>query len=187
MILHSARAAGTTILSSHDLCCAAADAARNAGFLAIIDNTCDEGTYEAAAKYLVDRLTQERQHAERVCVISAGEVSVRLPQTSGRGGRNQHFALECARLFAARSIEAAVVSAGSDGIDGNSDAAGGVADHTTFARAGSLGLNAAAGASRLPTATPSFRRLETTLSRVQPATICVTCAILLSEASGSQP
>jgi len=51
------------------------------------------------------------------------------------GGRNQHFVLECARRIAAGNHAITVLSAGSDGIDGNSPAAGAVADERTVRRA----------------------------------------------------
>ena len=58
----------------------------------------------------------------------------------GVGGRNQQFALACANKIAGENIT--VLSAGTDGIDGNSPAAGAIADGTTLARAHALGLNA---------------------------------------------
>ena len=61
---------------------------------------------------------------------------------SGSGGRNQAFVLACAPRIAGERI--AVISAGTDGIDGNSPAAGAVADGDTFARAQALGLSAQA-------------------------------------------
>ena len=67
-----------------------------------------------------------------VC-ISAGEVTVRVPPwCAGRGGRNQHFALLCSERIAGDEIT--VLSAGSDGMDGNSPAAGAVVDGRTVAQ-----------------------------------------------------
>jgi len=67
----------------------------------------------------------------RVCLISVGEVGVTLPEVVGEGGRNQQFALWCAREVARRGAAATILSVGSDGIDGNSQAAGAVCDETT--------------------------------------------------------
>jgi hydroxypyruvate reductase len=64
---------------------------------------------------------------------------VPLPPVPGLGGRNQHFALYCARAVRGQPI--AVLSAGTDGIDGNSPAAGAVVDGTTCARSRALGLS----------------------------------------------
>jgi hydroxypyruvate reductase len=57
----------------------------------------------------------------------------------GVGGRNQQFALYCARKIAGENIT--VLSAGSDGIDGNSPAAGAIVDGTTLERAKARGLD----------------------------------------------
>ena len=52
---------------------------------------------------------------------------------TGKGGRNQHFALLCSQLIAGEVMT--VLSGGSDGIDGNSDAAGAIVDGRTVERA----------------------------------------------------
>jgi hydroxypyruvate reductase len=64
---------------------------------------------------------------------------VKVPANAGTGGRNQHFALYCAQKIAGEDI--VVLSAGTDGIDGVSPAAGAVADGTTLDRARSAGLD----------------------------------------------
>jgi glycerate 2-kinase len=56
----------------------------------------------------------------------------------GVGGRNQQFALACAERIAGENIT--VLSAGTDGVDGNSPAAGAVADGETLARASAMGM-----------------------------------------------
>lgn len=75
-----------------------------------------------------------------VCVISGGETTVTL-RGKGLGGRNQEFV-----LAAAIEIEGlgnvVILSGGTDGTDGPTDAAGAVADGTTLARAIALGLDA---------------------------------------------
>ena len=58
------------------------------------------------------------------------------------GGRNSAFVLACVEKIAGQKIT--VLSAGTDGIDGNSPAAGAVADGQTLARAKALGLDPAA-------------------------------------------
>jgi hydroxypyruvate reductase len=81
-----------------------------------------------------------------VCLISGGEVTVKVTQTGGVGGRNQHFALHCATEIAGENI--VVLSAGTDGIDGNSPATGAVACGTTVQRAHDAGLDARAALAR---------------------------------------
>ena len=62
-----------------------------------------------------------------------------LNENPGTGGRNQQFVLQCALELARHPGERlAVLSAGSDGIDGNTHAAGAIADVTTVARAHAL-------------------------------------------------
>ena len=97
--------------------------------------------FERAAEYLLKRLRELREESPRVCLISGGEVTVKVTN-GGIGGRNQQFALSCAGKIAGENIT--VLSAGTDGIDGNSPAAGAVADGSTVTRAQSSGLEALA-------------------------------------------
>jgi hydroxypyruvate reductase len=134
-----------SLLSSDDLCRLAGENAARLGFYIVVDNRCDDWDYRDAAVYLLDRLQELRQLYPKVCLLSAGEVSVRLPPAHGAGGRNQQFVLECSRLINERNLKATVLSGGSDGVDGNSPAAGAVGDETTMARAASRGLDIIAG------------------------------------------
>lgn len=116
----------------------AAEAAAHAGFAVVTDNSCDDWDYARAAEYLLARLRESRQSHPRVCLISGGEVTVKVAN-GGVGGRNQQFALACAEQISGESIT--VLSAGTDGIDGNSPAAGAVVDGTTTGRARERGLD----------------------------------------------
>ncbi|MBZ5646111.1 MAG: DUF4147 domain-containing protein [Acidobacteriia bacterium] len=127
------------ILSSATAQKAAADKAALSGFTVEEDNTCDDWDYAKAADHLLKRLQELRKGASRVCLISAGEVTVKVSQPAGTGGRNQQFALYCAEKIAGQNI--CVLSAGTDGVDGNSRAAGAVVDGTTVARARATGLD----------------------------------------------
>src|SRR5262249_48332245 len=71
------------------------------------------------------------------CHIAGGETTVTVTGT-GRGGRNQEFALALTAALAGTDI--AVLSAGSDGIDGPTDAAGAFVDGSTSRRARAKGL-----------------------------------------------
>ena len=130
-----------SLLSSEDLCKIAGESAAQRGFYVVVDNSCDDWDYRDAATYLLNRLEELRRQYPRVCLLSAGEVSVPISSKHGLGGRNQQFALECARLIAERTLKAAVLSGGSDGMDGNSPAAGAACDETTAARAISKDLD----------------------------------------------
>jgi glycerate 2-kinase len=122
------------LLSSVEMGEAARRAAEELGFAVVIDNTCDDWPYHAAADYLLARTRDLRRTHARVCVISCGEVTVTLPTTlkdTARGGRNQQWALYIAMQLRASDAPIAVLSGGSDGIDGNSPAAGAVVDEST--------------------------------------------------------
>lgn len=127
-----------TVLSNQTAIDAAADSAKRAGFTVEVDNSCDDWDYARAADYLLGRLQELRQKSGKVCLISGGEVTVKVSD-GGIGGRNQQFALACAQKITREKI--AVLSAGTDGIDGNSPAAGAVVDNTTIQRAEVQGKN----------------------------------------------
>jgi glycerate 2-kinase len=129
------RARWWTVLSNQVAIDQAAIAASAAGFAVEIDNSCDDWPYDKAASYLLGRLRELRSKVSRVCLISGGEVTVTV-RNGGTGGRNQQFALACAELIAGDDIT--VLSAGTDGIDGNSPAAGAVVDGSTMFRVASL-------------------------------------------------
>lgn len=118
-------------------------AAERCGYL--VDNTVDVDNlpYATAAEQLLQRL--EALHVahpgQRVAIVTTGEVTVRLPSHPGIGGRNSQFAVHCAPLIENQPI--AVLSCGTDGIDGNAPSAGGIVDGTTLARANASGLDVA--------------------------------------------
>jgi hydroxypyruvate reductase len=132
------RARWWTVLSNAALLEAAKKEAKRQGFVVEIDNSCDDWDYAKAADDLLSRLRELRKEHERVCLLSGGEVTVHV-ENGGIGGRNQQFALYCAEKIAGENI--CVLSAGSDGIDGNSPAAGAMADGTTLERAKARGLD----------------------------------------------
>ncbi|MBI3683297.1 MAG: glycerate kinase [Acidobacteria bacterium] len=96
------------------------------------------GVHGAIAREIRDRGQPLRSPA---CVISGGETTVTL-RGSGKGGRNQEFALAAA-LEIGGVRDCVILSAGTDGTDGPTDAAGAVCDTTTIERARALGLDAA--------------------------------------------
>jgi glycerate 2-kinase len=127
------RARWWTVLSNKVAIDEAAVAATRAGFAVEVDNSCDDWPYDQAATFLLNRLRDLRSKVSRVCLISGGEVTVTV-RNGGIGGRNQQFALACAEQISGQDIT--VLSAGTDGIDGNSPAAGAVVDGSTLIRAG---------------------------------------------------
>ena len=69
-----------------------------------------------------------------LCIISGGETTVRTAG-SGKGGRNQEFALAMVRGLDRLGGQVAAASVGTDGVDGPTDAAGAVVDSATVTRA----------------------------------------------------
>ena len=81
-----------------------------------------------------------REHAGGLCLLSAGETTVRVTG-SGTGGRNQELALAAVQGLGTIGRVAALASVGTDGIDGPTDAAGAIADSTSALRAQASGLD----------------------------------------------
>ena len=115
-------------------------AAEGTGCMTCCDNATDDWPVERAAEYLLAQLEELHSNnpTRRVAVIADGEVSSPI-RGNGIGGRNAAFVLSCVEKIAGKHI--AVLSAGTDGIDGNSPAAGAVADGETLARAHAVGLD----------------------------------------------
>jgi len=134
------RAHFQVLLGVRDLFHQAHRAAEAAGCVTICDNSTDDWPLGQAADYLLDQLAQLKRGnpTRRVAVLADGEVS--SPVTGeGIGGRNAAFVLYCVEKIAGKAL--AVLSAGTDGIDGSSPAAGAVADGGTLARARAAGLD----------------------------------------------
>ena len=130
------------LLSSHDLVENARALAEKAGYHVAVDNSCDDWDYADAARYLLERFHALRAETPRLCLISVGEVTVTMDRTPGAGGRNQQFVMACAlELEQYPGERLTVFSAGSDGIDGNTQSAGAIADPTTVARAHTFGFH----------------------------------------------
>lgn len=135
---------------------AAAAAAADCGFAVDIDNSCDDWDYARAADHLLDRLRDRRRTEPRLCLLSGGEVTVEVTEGDGVGGRNQHFALYCAQKIPGENIT--VLSAGTDGVDGNSLAAGAVVDGSTLERGRAQHLEAEKALARFDSH-PFFRAI----------------------------
>lgn len=108
----------------------------------VIDEPVTGDTTAAAEDFARTLIRCQRELREPACVIAGGETTVRV-RGSGRGGRNQEFALVVARaLSGIDGID--LLSAGSDGIDGPTDAAGAFASSLTMPAARSLGIDGSA-------------------------------------------
>ncbi len=134
------RAAFQILLGRHDLFHAAHHASESAECVTFCDNTTDNWPLSDAVDFLLAQLDTLKQAnpGKAVAVIADGEVS--SPVTgNGVGGRNLAFVLDAVKKIAGRKI--AVLSAGTDGVDGSSPAAGAVADGQTLPQAQALGLD----------------------------------------------
>jgi glycerate 2-kinase len=136
-----ARARFEILLGERELLHAAHHCCEAEGFTCLVDTETDNWPLEKAAEHLLAQLEilKKENPRRRVAIFAGGEVS--SPVTAdGVGGRNSAFVLACVPKIAGKRI--AVLSAGTDGVDGNSPAAGAVADGETLARAEAVGLDA---------------------------------------------
>lgn len=129
---------------------AAAREARRLGYrTAILSTFVDGETREIArmhAAILKEICVSGSPLRRPACAITGGETTVTI-RGNGKGGRNQEFAL--AGAIALEGVSGCgILSAGTDGTDGPTDAAGAWADGTTVARAKSKGLDPAAALRR---------------------------------------
>jgi glycerate 2-kinase len=128
------------LLGMDDLFHPAHRAAEAEGFITCCDNTTDDWPVESAAEELLKQLEELRETHRGRCVALIADGEVSSPVTgNGIGGRNSAFVLACVEKIAGKKI--AVLSAGTDGIDGNSPGAGAVADGETLVRAGAMQLD----------------------------------------------
>jgi len=124
----------------------AARAAKDLGYKTMILSSTIEGETRDVARMHAAIARQIRTYEQParppVCVISGGETTVTMRNgNAGKGGRNQEFALAAA-IEVAGLEDILILSAGTDGTDGPTDAAGAIADGTTVARANSNALEA---------------------------------------------
>lgn len=132
--------------SNADAICAAAAAAKGRGYHVLNLGPYVEGeTREVAiavAGITRNILATSEPVAPPACILIGGETTVTLDGGAGKGGRNQEFVLAAAAKLGAEGMRGvAILSGGTDGEDGPTDAAGGVATEETLVRATDLGLD----------------------------------------------
>lgn len=125
---------------------AAAVKASEMGYAVEIAADINEQEIDSGCELLLFRMRDawERNGGKPICLLSGGEFSCPV-RGDGIGGRNLETVLRCSLKMneVLTTAQWAILSAGTDGIDGNSEAAGAVADETTTVRASSAGLDAA--------------------------------------------
>jgi hydroxypyruvate reductase len=140
------------LLDNEAVTSAAAESARRRGFVVRKVPNLVEGPIEDGCRQLASQLFELRRSignsGQTVCLISGGEFSCPV-RGDGKGGRNSEATLRCllelqtaTKHVPDHDLKFAVLNAGTDGIDGNSPAAGAVADENTLTRAANLGLDA---------------------------------------------
>jgi hydroxypyruvate reductase len=122
---------------------AAARQAKELGYHVLLLSSFVEGETREVAKVHAAIAKEVLAHGRPVrrpaCILSGGETTVTL-RGQGKGGRNQEFVLAGA-LALEEWGPAVLFSAGTDGIDGPTDAAGALADSSLLGRARSIGLD----------------------------------------------
>ena len=123
--------------SVRELCAAAAAECRALGYepLVLTDRLCCQA--REAGSFLASIVRTHAGRGRRLAFLAGGETVVRLIGT-GKGGRNQELALAAAEGI--EGLDALVFSVGSDGTDGPTDAAGGMADGDTAGELRQLGV-----------------------------------------------
>jgi hydroxypyruvate reductase len=123
---------------------AAAKEARALGYRTLVLSSMIEGEAREVALMHAGILKEIHASGQPVrapaCILSGGETTVTV-RGSGLGGRNQEFVLAAA-LALEGCGPTTIFSAGTDGMDGPTDAAGAIADETTVARARESGIDA---------------------------------------------
>lgn len=117
----------------------AARAARAVGYDVEIIAAPTSGEARVAGRAFAEAALRLRSGDRALCVIGSGETTVRVTGT-GVGGRNQEFALAAVPVLAG-AADVALASAGTDGIDGPTDAAGAIIDGSSAARAAAAGVD----------------------------------------------
>jgi glycerate-2-kinase len=133
------------IASNRQALLAAAQAASSLGYSPLILSSSIEGETKDIARVhaSIAKEILESGHplAPPCCVISGGETTVSLGESFGLGGRNQEFALTAAlELDGLKNV--LILSAGTDGTDGPTDAAGAMVTGSTLGNARKLNLHA---------------------------------------------
>lgn len=118
---------------------AAEEAIRRGYHVRIVDDAIVGEARLAGAQFARQCLSMAASLPRPLCVIGSGETTVRVTGR-GTGGRNQELAAAAATVLADAGTATMLASAGTDGIDGPTEAAGAISDDTTLARAEAGGL-----------------------------------------------
>lgn len=132
------RTAATVLAGNRTAVAAARSALATAGYRVRVEETPIEGEAREAGRRLAAAVDQPAGEG-RPALVAGGETTVTV-RGPGRGGRSQELALAAALALDGRD-SAALLAAGTDGVDGASDNAGGIVDGGTAARIRAAGLD----------------------------------------------
>jgi len=118
-------------------CSSAGKKAESLGYKVILLTTQLDGEAKEIGKYLADKTSNYSTDFEKILFLSGGETTVTV-HGSGEGGRNQELVLSCIEKIKDKKI--VCTSFATDGIDGNSNAAGAIADGFSFKRSSEKGV-----------------------------------------------
>jgi hydroxypyruvate reductase/glycerate 2-kinase len=120
------------IVANNEIACKAAfKKAKKLGYNPMILTTSLEGEAKEVGKFLIQKISNYKSESKKTIFICGGETTVTL-SGNGKGGRNQEMVLATVPLIKNKKI--VFSSFATDGIDGNSDAAGAIADEFSFER-----------------------------------------------------
>lgn len=130
----------TQIIGSvRELCRAAEMAAAELGYECVFLSDCLDGEASDTGRWMAEKLKSHADQEKNIALLAGGETVVHLKGT-GLGGRNQELALAAAEVLDG-TPHAALISLGSDGTDGPTDAAGGYADGDTVRELAERGMD----------------------------------------------
>lgn len=122
-----------TIVANNTLVCTSAEEkARELGYKTMLLTTKLEGEARNIGNFLVDKITNYKMLGDKMVFISGGETTVTI-KGDGKGGRNQEMVLSSVKKISGTNI--VFSSFATDGVDGNSNAAGAISDKNSFDRA----------------------------------------------------
>ena len=137
-----ARSSAVVIAGRFQAMRGAADEAQTRGYHIVVIDEPVVGESRIAGPTQVERMIARARWLPRpACIISSGETTVTVTG-HGKGGRNQELALAAAKAIGSVGEPAVLASAGTDGVDGPTDAAGAIVDSSTLHRAAAMGLPA---------------------------------------------
>jgi hydroxypyruvate reductase len=123
---------------------AAVEKAKELGYTTLILTNKLQGEAKEQASLFVQHVIKQNKLPKPMCILMGGETTVTI-KGKGKGGRNQEFALAALEELIKYSVDNSsiplILSAGTDGTDGPTEATGAIVDKKTIDQAEKLGLD----------------------------------------------